>query len=60
MTQADGDSRPLDFDRDIEIPDTLDRRIEVFLNRWQWRGSRDVVQRELYQLIAWAVERHKP
>ena len=38
----------------IELPDTLEGRIEVFLNRWHWRSSRDVVRRELNELIEWA------
>jgi hypothetical protein len=35
-----------------ETFDSLDHRIEVFLNRWQWRGSREIVKRELEALIA--------
>ena len=35
----------------VELPDTLEGRVEVFLNRWHWRGPRDVVKRELNELI---------
>ncbi len=60
MTQADGDSRELFVDDDpttvIDVPDSLDRRIYVFLNRWGWRTNRELVEHELRQLIAWAKE----
>ena len=35
----------------VTIPDTLEGRIETFLNRWHWRGPRAVVRQELQQLI---------
>lgn len=35
-----------------EIPMTRDRAIALFLNRWTWRGSREVVEKELRELIA--------
>lgn len=36
-----------------ETFDSLDRRIDVFLNRWLWRTeNRAVVKQELEQLIA--------
>lgn len=38
----------------IELPDSVEGRIEVFLNRWHWRGPRDVVAAELRELIEWA------
>lgn len=38
-------------DRVVETPDTLEGRVEVFLNRWHWRGPRDVVRKELNELI---------
>lgn len=36
----------------VVVPDTLDRLVAVFLNRWHWRGDRAVVERELRALIA--------
>jgi len=60
VTQGDGDSRDLFVDDDpttvIEVPDTLDRRIYVFLNRIYPIVNRDFVEHELRQLIAWAKE----
>lgn len=47
------DERQIDpaVPRVVEVPDTIDGRIDVFLNRWQWRGPRDVVRQELVELI---------
>ena len=35
----------------IDVPRTLDQAIAVFLNRWHWRGPREVVEQELRELI---------
>lgn len=43
-----------DGGRRIVVPDTLDRRVEVFLHRWGWRSDRDTVRKELMDLIDFA------
>lgn len=35
-----------------ERRDDIDIRVEQFLNRWEWRGDRDVVRKELLALLA--------
>lgn len=41
----------------IDLPWSLDRAIGTFLNRWAWRTDREVVERELRELIAEAKRR---
>lgn len=44
----------MNIDWELDIPDTIDSRMAVFLNRWHWRGDRKVVEGELRELVTWA------
>lgn len=48
---VDTAGRSEDAEHVIDVPDTLERRVGTFLNRWLWRGDRAVVERELRELI---------
>ena len=52
MPPALFDDRSYD-ERQIASGD-LAAEIEIFLNRWHWRGDREVVRKELKELIAFA------